>query len=62
MLGADLFHGVLDLTEYLLNTRKQLAALSRQAQASGLALEQRIAQVLFQPGDLPDSGMTTGHG
>ncbi|MCY1433581.1 hypothetical protein D9M71_496130 [compost metagenome] len=51
--GADFLHGFVDQGEYLLDTRKEVAALIGQGQAPRLAQEQRIAKVAFQAGDLP---------
>ncbi|MNE42139.1 hypothetical protein D3C80_1362460 [compost metagenome] len=52
-LGTHLLDGLVDQGKHLLDPRKQIAALGRQAQAPGLAHEQGITQVIFQSGDLP---------
>ncbi|MCY1442355.1 hypothetical protein D9M71_587210 [compost metagenome] len=52
-LLADLFHGLVDQAENLLHPGQPLPSFGSQVQASGLANEQLITQVIFQPGDLP---------
>jgi len=51
--AADLLQRVTDQAEDLLHPQRPLAAFFGQAQAPCLALEQGIAQMAFQPGDLP---------
>ena len=55
-LLADLLNGFVDQAENLLDPWQPLASLGGQVQASGLANEQFITQMIFQPGDLPAHG------
>ncbi|MNP27655.1 hypothetical protein D3C76_1205780 [compost metagenome] len=49
---TDLLHTFLDQGEHLLHPWQPVLAFAGQAQATGLAQEQRITQVLFKPGNL----------
>ncbi|MNZ42674.1 hypothetical protein D3C78_602570 [compost metagenome] len=49
---AYLLHPFLDQGEHLLHPRQPVLAFASQAQATGLAQEQRITQVLFKAGNL----------
>lgn len=46
------YSGLANQVEYLFDTRVQRLALLGQAQPTGLAVEQRVTQMLFQPGNL----------
>jgi len=50
---ADLLHRVAEQAEHLLHPLRPLATFFGQAQPPCLALEQGVAQMALQPGDLP---------
>ena len=52
-------HTLFDQGEYLLHAWQPVLALTRQAQATGLALEQGIAQVRFEARDTPPGPVRT---